>query len=341
MNFRILLIISLLITLPTVAFSNTLEVTKDCDQSDNTVFVINDIFELSDPDTIFLHRWANMLHIKTKPITLENESAFFMKKCDVSTADLDELERHLRQRKYIREAKVTVDENKKVQVTSFDNWSLMPTLDFSRKGGINKYSIGIKDRNLFGLGVDAEIEYFSDAQRTGYKFDTHFPLYLKQNISASIKLTKNDDGDSNAIFLEKPFVSFDTPYAYRLGFDNFNQIDTQFQNGLDIAKYNHDKSMTTGRWQWLSIDTNTETIRYGLGYTEEKHIFSDLVAPTSHTQTSLDPGSSYLPVDREHNYPFVTFDFLQKDYRKFTNSQILILSIKLKISIWVGTLVHS
>ena len=47
-----------------------------CNQAVNINFVRNDIFDLSDNDTIFLHEWANFLHIKTKEVTVINESAF-------------------------------------------------------------------------------------------------------------------------------------------------------------------------------------------------------------------------------------------------------------------------
>ena len=292
------------------------EAQPNCDQTTNLNLKTNDIFDLTDPDTIFLHHWANLLHIKTKDITLINESAFFIQKCDIAQADIDELERHLRKQKYIREAKVTVNDDNKVDVETWDNWSLMPTVDFGRKGGINKYAIGIKDRNLLGLGIDAELEYFSNNQRTGYKFDTQFPLFLDRNINASIRLTSSDDGSSRAIFLNKDFVSFDTEQAYKVGINNFNQIDTQFQNGVTVAKYNHDQSYAVAHWQWLLSDSNNETLRYGIGYIRDKHQFSDLAIPTLFT-------SGYLPENRDYQYPFLSLEYLQKDYRKLTNFNLI------------------
>ncbi|MEQ3657833.1 MAG: hypothetical protein ABNH21_02635 [Glaciecola sp.] len=296
--------------------ASTANTDKDCDQLSKLQFTTHDIFNLNDDDTIFLHHWANFLHIKTKHITLQNESAFFIKKCDISDADIEELERHLRKRKFIREAKVTQADDGKIDIETWDNWSLMPTVDFGRKGGINKYAVGIKDRNLLGLGIDAELEYFSNNQRTGYKFDTSFPLFLGQNINANIKLSSNDDGSSQAVFLQKDFVSFDTPQAFKLGFDNFNQIDSQFQNGTTVAQYNHDQSYSIAHWQWLFNDTRTETIRYGLGYIRDKHEFSDVLEPTL-------PISGFLPVNRDYQYPFISVDYLQKDYRKLNNLNLI------------------
>ena len=292
---------------------------KNCNQIENVKFDTHDIFDLTENDTIFLHRWANFLHIKTKQKTLINESAFFLNKCQINDADIQELERHLRNAKYIRDAAVTLDDDGKIRVQTWDNWSLLPTADFGRKGGKNKFAIGIRDRNLLGLGINAEIEYFTNDQRTGYKFKSQFPLYLKNNINASIRLTSNDDGSSEAVFLEKKFVSFDTSNAYKIGFNNFNQIDTQYENGVESNQYIHKQDFLTANWEWLHQDSATDTLRFGIGYSQEKHTFLEI------TQAALlnTPSNVVLPADRSFNYPFVSVEYLQKDYRKLTNLNII------------------
>lgn len=287
-----------------------------CDQEENVNFIINDTFNLADENTIFLHRWANFLHIKTKPITLKDESAFFLNKCQVTEEDLNEVERHLRSKKYIRDASVTYDSDNKVNIETWDNWSLLPTLEAGRKGGKNKISVGILDRNLFGLGIDAEVEYFNNDQRSGYKFDTQFPLYLGNNTNASIRLTNNDDGSSEAVFFQKKFVSFDTENAYKVGFDNFVQSDTQFENGIESNRYQHQKHSTSASWQWLHNNSAENTLRFGIGFTAEKHTFLNAFDITD-TQTSA------LPKDREFNYPFVSINYVQKDYRKLQNINLI------------------
>jgi len=299
--------------IPTVVLG---EETK-CNQIENIDFVRNDIFDLSDNDTIFLHEWANFLHIKTKEHTLINESAFFIDKCDISEEEQDELERHLRSKKYIRNAEVSKTDNR-IKVETWDNWSLLPTVDFGRKGGKNKYGIGIKDRNLLGLGIDAEVEYFSNDQRTGYKINTKFPLFLHNNINASIRLSDNDDGGSQAIFLTKKFVSFDTKNSFNIGFDNFDQQDTQYENGIESSQYNHEKNKYTASWYWLQNNTLNDTLRFGLGYTSVQHLFT----PLNNLLTSQTE-SSNIPDDRNFNYPFIAVEYLQKDYRKLTNLNLI------------------
>jgi outer membrane protein assembly factor BamA len=309
----------ILIVVLSVCFTFTTRIEGNelvCDQTTNVIFIINDIFQLPEADTIFLHDWANFLHIKTKQKTLINEAAFFLKKCQLDSEDLLELERHLRAKKYIRDASVKFTQDNKVVVETWDNWSLAPTLDFGRKGGVNKSAVGIKDRNLFGLGIDAEIEYFKNDQRTGYKLDTQFPLFLNNNTSASIRLTNNDDGNSKAAFMQKKFVSFDTEYAYEIGFDNFSQVDTQYEGGVELNQYIHDKRLSTASWQWLQNNTFNETLRFGIGYTSERHSFSDVIEPKG-IYTSV------IPIDRDFSYPFFRLHYLQKDYRKLKNFNLI------------------
>ena len=321
MTIKIVVAVGLSLCFQHAVFAQTAEDKKECDQTDNMQFDTHDIFDLADVDTIFLHHWANFFHIKSKPITLLNESAFFIQKCTINQAEIAELERHLRKQKYIREAKVSAQQDGRIKVETWDNWSLMPTFDFGRKGGVNKYALGIKDRNLLGLGIDAEIEYFSNNQRSGYKFDTQFPLFLKQNLSASVRLTSNDDGSSQAVFLQKDFVSFDTPHAFKVGFDNFDQMDSQFQNGLTVSQYQHDKSYSMAQWQWLLHDSSTQTLRYGIGYIRDKHKFTELVTSDAIGNNSIN--SSFVPENRNYQYPFISAEYLQKDYLKLTNFNLI------------------
>lgn len=316
MNINLHIIFANILMACTALPSFASESTKTCNQSENLVFITNDIFDLTDDESIFLHHWANFLHIKTKQKALINESAFFVDKCQIKAEDLEELERHFRHKKYIRNASVKMDENKKIVVETWDNWSLLPTVDFGRKGGKNKFAFGIKDRNLFGLGIDAEIEYFTNNQRSGYKLDTEFPLYLRNNINASIRLTDTDDGSSEAIFLQKKFVSFDTNHAFKIGIDDFDQLDTQFENGVESNRFRHKKDSSTASWQWLYSDSEKDTLRFGIGFTNEKHTFINVFNAESTSTLNL-------PTNREFNYPFISLEYLQKDYRKLTNLKLI------------------
>jgi len=287
--------------------------------STKTTFKAHTVFDESEDGITFLHRWANAIHIDTKVITLENEAAFFLNKCSKNFADLAELERHLRSRKYLRDAKVTSDEAvENIAVTTWDNWSLMPTISYGRKGGQNTYSFGIKERNLLGLGIDAEIESYQNTQRSGYKLVSTIPLFQKQNTDIKLRFADNDDGKQTALFLKKSFAGFYIKNAYLLGFNEESRHDTVFQNGSDQSNFAHDMSYKEANYAWLDFNIDSRLLRYRFGVTQDKHTFS-AINITSDTP----PLTTERPQDRDFIYPWFAFEYIEKDFRKLTNVHLI------------------
>jgi len=295
-----------------------------CDTSQpKIIFKPQTIFDESDDDIIFLHRWANAIHIDTKVITLENEANFFINKCTKTFADMAELERHLRSRKFLRDAEVSADENvENITITTWDNWSLMPTVSFGRKGGVNTYSFGIKERNLLGLGIDTEIESYRNAQRSGYKVDATIPLFQKQNASVKLGFADNDDGQRRSLFLNKIFAGFHTKTAYHLGFNDEFRNDTLFQNGQDQSIFGHDIDFKEASYAWLNFNDDSRLLRYRLGITQDKDTFSQVSTEDS-SDSSNPPLTNVQPEDRDLLYPWLAFEYIEKDFRKLTNIHLI------------------
>jgi hypothetical protein len=276
------------------------------------------IFDESAQDTYFFHRWANWLHITTKINTLKNETAFFLQDCYKTTEDLEEVERHLRSKKYLRDAEVTADaELKKITVKTWDNWSLLPTVSFSRKGGQNSYSWGIKERNLLGLGIYAKVASYKNTQRSGYLINSIIPLFQKNNTDLSLRFADNDDGEQKSVFLQKDFVSFQTDYAYSVGFNEELRNDTIFQNGADQSIYTHDISYKNASYSWLSENNDHYTLRYRLGVTQDKDTFTALLPPVEPLP------NEQLPLNRDFLYPWLGIDYVEKQFYKLTNIHLI------------------
>jgi hypothetical protein len=303
--------------------------TTHCTQKQpNVIFNPLTIFDENEKGITFLHRWANAIHIETKQITLENEAAFFLNKCSKTFADMAELERHLRSRRYLRDAQVTSDvmvEN--ITVNTWDNWSLMPTINFGRQGGETSYSLGMKERNLLGLGIDAEIETYKNSQRKGYKVKTTIPLFNEKNIDLKLRFADNDDGTQQSLFLKKHFASFYTHNAYSIGFNEETRHDTIYQNNHKLSIYSHDISYKNAEYAWLDFNNTTSLLRYSMGITQDYHDFSTINLSTevfSHLDKVL--GTTYsgvLPQDRHFIYPWVGFEYIEKDFRKLTNIHLI------------------
>ena len=295
-----------------------------CDTSQpKIIFKPQTIFDKNEEGFTFLHRWANAIHIDTKIITLENEANFFIKKCTKTFADMAELERHLRSRKYLRDAEVSTDEDvENITITTWDNWSLMPTLSFGRKGGINTYSFGIKERNLLGLGIDTEIESYRNAQRSGYKLVATIPLFQKQNTSVKLGFADNDDGQQRSLFLHKIFAGFHTKTAYHIGFNEESRNDTIFQNGLDQSVFGHDISFKEASYAWLNFNSDNRLLRYRFGITQDKETFTEL-SDEENIDLSNPPLTNVKPEDRDLLYPWIAFEYIEKDFRKLTNVHLI------------------
>ncbi len=299
--------------------NNTPSLEQCTQQQPNIIFKPQTIFDETEDGIIFLHRWANAIHIDTKIVTLENEANFFIKKCSKTFADMAELERHLRSRKFLRDAKVTSDEDvENITVTTWDNWSLMPTISFGRKGGINTYSFGIKERNLLGLGIDTEIESYRNTQRSGYKLSATIPLYQKQNTHVKLRFADNDDGQQRSLFLNKVFAGFHTKSAYTLGFNEESRNDTIFQNGQNQSIYGHEISYKEANYAWLDFNNDSRLLRYRFGITQDKHIFS-----TVDIDEIDQPLTDVIPENRNSLYPWVAFEYMEKDFRKLTNVHLI------------------
>jgi hypothetical protein len=290
-----------------------------CNQEQqNVVFKPLTIFDENEEGFMFLHHWANAIHVNTKQITLENEAAFFLDKCTKNFSDMAELERHLRSRKYLRDAKVTSDEMvENITVTTWDNWSLMPTISFGRQGGDSTHSFGLKERNLLGLGIDAEIKTYNNSQRKGYKVKTTIPLFSKQNIDLNISFADNDDGTQQSLFLQKHFASFYTNNAYQLGFSEESRSDTVYQNNSELAIFSHDISYKNAVYAWLNYNNEYSLVRYRIGITQDSHkfFFTD--------NANNNPNSPLLPHERDFLYPWIGIQYIEKNFKKLTNIHLI------------------
>lgn len=293
----------------------------DVDKVANIVVVSYPIFDESDPDTIFLHRWANYLHINTTESTILN-SLSFEKGDKISKKDLEEAQRLLRYEPYIRDAEINIahkdplaedDAEDVVLVETWDNWSLLPTMSLSTNGGDTKYSFGIKEDNLMGLGVQTKIKYQSSADRTGYKFAFDAPIRWVKHGSIAVDFYDNSDGQASALAFNKPFYSLDTKDMYGVAWSTDTRIDTIRQNGDDINEFEHIIDYANVGFGWL-VDKNDDHLhRVSVGLRQEQHAFNNIDSYPDST----------LPNTRDFTYPWISYEYLQDQYKVLNNIHLI------------------
>lgn len=304
----------LALTSPAVVAETSAEIPCDSkNQRQEFEFVTHDIFDLKADDVWFFHHWANDLKIPTKPITIENEMAFAFNKCHLDDEDLYEIERSLRSLSYIQDANVEQTAHNKVKVEVWDTWTLLPTINISREGGQNDIALGMRDRNLLGYGVFAQLETFSDEQRDGFRFNTEFPLFLNKNIKAGLRWVDANDGNIVAASLVRPFVSFSTPTAFLAYAEDGRLSQTFFLNGDDFYDLFIDTEQFQFQWGWLHNN--------GLNSVTRSRIGIDSI------QKQFSADGDFAPRDdiRDRHYitPFYELEYQQKAFRELKNVRLI------------------
>lgn len=286
------------------------------------VVLSNPIFDESDPEAFFIHRWANYLHINTKEYVVRDRLTFG-EQDTITQKDLDESQRLLRAESYIRDAKVYLTEkdpeadsksdSETVVIETWDNWSLLPTASFSSSGGDSRYSFGVKEDNLFGTGISTRVKYQSDEARTGYKFGFEAPISIIEHGIIAAEFYDNDDGQAKHAYISKPFYALDTKTMYAIELLDDSHVDTFRQNGKDLSEFAHNADYLNVQYGWL-IDKNSAALsRLMVGFTQDKHEFySSPLYPTA-----------ARPQDRDFMYPWMGYQYIQDDFHVLTNVHLI------------------
>lgn len=278
-------------------------------------FYSNDVF-VEDDQAIWLHYLANSLHINTKKHIVRSLLDF--KTGDIVTLnDIAEAERLLRQNDYLRDAVIDLDldcnnrANGKVVVNTWDNWTLYPKVNFNRSNGVNRYSYGLKDSNLFGLGIHSDFKYFSEEDRTGYGFSVDAPITTFEHTTVNLLAFDNNDGFRYGGGFEKPFYTLNSTDSHFFRSEH-RQLDVHVsQNGDEINVFEQNQkevSLGIGRSEG-KIEQWTK--RWTLGVTVSELDFSAVTPEIGNTLA--------LPLNRDFTYPWLEFAMIEDDYVVLTD----------------------
>jgi len=286
-------------------------------------FVINPIFDSNSADFFWLHEFANWIHINSQPTALYRELSF-QTGDSIQSADLAEAQRLLRAKSYLRDAKITVaaqcnaDGRQNIQVETWDNWSLLPSISFGRSSGQNKSSFGFKEDNFLGYGVRASVKYQSDYLRHGYETKIEMPLSLTgidslQHSYLTTEWTDNNDGSRSYLLFDKPFYQAKTPLMFRAEWLNDQRLDQVYQQDQLARQFLTEEQLFELSAGWLLSSTNKDQIRLLAGYRSQQWQFAvDPLHPTSQ-----------LPFDRRYQYPWLGLEYQQQQYQVLSDLYLI------------------
>jgi hemolysin activation/secretion protein len=301
-------------TLPSTNLSAGLLTLNALEQSGariGKIEVINEnIFDRDNPsENRTLYRWANALHITTKPAVISTQ-LLFQPGDSFSEQTIKETERLLRSNRYLSDVRITPtsynDGVVDLLVRTTDVWTLSPGISFSRGGGKNSGGIGLKEYNLLGRGSNVGISYKSTVDR-----DTLSLRYIDRNVFGSryqtiAEYADASDGYSQRLGLDRPFFALNTRRAGGATIRHGRRTESLYETGDIVTQFEHafaEHDFYLG-WSKGLKEGWTKRVFSGLGFRSSEY---------GAVPDGLYP-QAILPDDRRFVYPFVGMEFLQDDY---------------------------
>jgi hypothetical protein len=273
------------------------------------------IFDLSNPDeNKTLYRWANALHVVTKPGVIKGQ-LLFGEGDQYSVRVIDETERLLRQNDYLRDVQIEPvrfeDGVVDLKVATTDVWTLTPSLSAGRDGGENHFGIGIKEQNLFGNGVLLHFKYKSDVDRDTMTLDFANRHLRGTRDHLAFRIGNNSDGYDHRFYYARPFFSLDSRRSHGLALAAEELIDPLYDRGEVISDFLHTLQHHDLFAGWSKGLRDGWVRRFFTGVVYDDHQF----APTPLTTDPI----SLVPEDRTYIYPYFGFETIEDHFVEAEN----------------------
>jgi len=279
---------------------------------------IEDVFDTQNPNEDWaLYRWANALHIKTRPGVIE--SALLFKRGDlVSVAVIDETERLLRNERYLYDVQIRPvayqDGVVDLEVVTRDSWSIIPGASVGRAGGENTSGIRLREYNFLGTGTTLGIGHANGVDRSSNQLLFANDRVFGSRTAASLTLASNSDGETYAASVVRPFYSLDATWAAGAEGVKDNRIDAIYNAGNVVSEYRHrqQRAEAFAGWSRGRVDGWVQRYSIGVGLREDEY--------------AAEPGRTApaaLNADERLVGPFVRYELIEDRYAKVVNRNMI------------------
>ena len=280
--------------------------------------VTREIFDTADPkEDKLLFRWANALHIQTRPGVIER-ALLFKSGEPLSVRLLDETERLLRSNRYLYDVQFRVlayhDGVVDIEVLTRDTWTLDPGASAGRAGGANSSGIHLKEYNLLGTGMSLGFGRSTNVDRTSNEFQFSNDRTFGTWISLAASHASNSDGRRDAASVVRPFYALDARWAAGLMASRDDRIDAIYSAGNVVHQYRHRERQAEAFGGWSPGLLGGWVQRYSLGVSLQDDAFAPepgLSAPTS------------LPTDRKLVAPFARHELIEDHTEREVNRNLI------------------
>jgi Outer membrane protein/protective antigen OMA87 len=258
------------------------------------------------------HKLVNKLHIKTKRHIILRDILFKVGD-SFNWRVLEETERKLRSKPYIKDAQVypslQCEEGVVIQVTTEDDWTLEPGLGFGTSGGKSKFSAELQEKNFLGLGKGLELKYKKGFVRNETSIRYEDPNLFGSTKQLNLRYQNNSDGDLKQLHLVNPFYTLKTRRAWGIDMSDWTLINPIYQRGQIVDEIGQNRQQMTVNTGWLLKNKQRKYHRLRIGLTTDHNTFFN----------SEDFLQSTLPDDRNYTYPWIGYELIQEDFIERTN----------------------
>ncbi|GAB1264851.1 BamA/TamA family outer membrane protein [Aurantivibrio infirmus] len=280
----------------------------------NIVFTRYPIFNANDSnENNALFSLVDFLHIDTQPRVIRAQ-LLFQSGERLNMRELEEAARALRESEYFYDARIwpyrmcgtRVD----IEVLTREVWTLSGGASFSRSGGADEQSVSIRDSNIFGRGETLSLESTSSTDRDSFEVLYFDPNVVGSRHELNLFYADSDDGSQKILDLQRPFYSLDTHAAWGVRYDDHDRVDNLFERGEDVAGFETQSRQREIYYGESNGWDDGVTKRWFLGFRWQKESFlaaEDEVLP------------AVFPQDREINYPFVGYNYIEENFIKTSN----------------------
>ena len=277
-----------------------------------------DIFDTNDPKESYrLFRWANALHIQTRPSVIER-ALLFQKGDPVSVRVLEETERLLRGERYLNDVRIRAlalrDNVVDVEVQTRDTWSLDLGASVGRSGGTNSSGLRLRDENLLGTGIMMSLGRSKNVDRSSTEFEFANERAFGSRTAIRLSHAINSDGQRNAVSVSNPFYALDKRWAAGVKLSRDDRINGIYRAGQVVGQYRHQEHQSEVFGGWSAGLVNGWVNRYSLGLTQQEDRYS---APTGAATTGQ------MPPDQTLVAPFFRFERVEDRFEKELNRNLV------------------
>ena len=261
-----------------------------------------------------LYRFANRVHVRTRPEELE--TALLFKAGDrYEGRVLDESARALRARGFLADVRIVyrtydpVSNSVDVEVRVRDAWSLSLNAKLSHSGGKTEWGLGLDEDNFLGHGKEVNVSYKSTIDRDEWLLGYRDDNVLNTRVRLGVVFANASDGYRRELYSERPFYSLDARWMTGGQFLDQRRVDTMYDLGQAIDEFRHDIRDLAIRGGVSRGIVDSRTRRWLFGVSSEEDTF----VPTDRTPQPL-----LLPPDRKLVYPWVGWQLVADDFREMT-----------------------